>query len=473
MSAAAQPCIPPYPIVRAVQALPFRNFRVDDVLRSLDVAKACGFNFVRMSVDWNTVSGATPGAARNYVEVDDILDRLNQNGLGLILVLTGNVTKSGWGSLPAWGLFNSTDRANHVSLYTDLAAHVEANLAGALILQLGNEDANPSFGANGGVGYTYNIIKVDQSGSDPAVVTTGTHTLENGDWVSLVGVLGNENLNGVFQVSNVTSTTFEIPVTTGGNSTGTGSMTKQATVPQWRHDLYADLVPALKTATDAPLALSQYYLVGTIVNDVPQLSDINARNLDVAAHPYLEDIDIFGISLYLDHYMRPVFGGMGVLEAVRTAYAAIQARFDAVVEGTALEAKKLAVFETGLNMRQGGMRTDLSTSATIQNSASRHDLGGHSNLLRESRFFTLRGLWDNGCVTGLSPLLAHHGLVVFYNAMNDLEDHDRRSHPQHYGLANSEGQIYRSAELIARLNQVENLDYGTPGVAPEPPLTST
>ena len=70
-----------------------------------------------------------------------------------------------------------------------------------------------------------------------------------------------------------------------------------------------------------------------------------------------------------------------------------------------------------------------------------------------------------------SPLLPHHGLVVFYNAMNDLEDHDRRSHPQHYGLANSEGQIYRSAELIARLNQVENLDYGTPGVAPEPSLT--
>jgi hypothetical protein len=66
--------------------------------------------------------------------------------------------------------------------------------------------------------------------ANPSVITTAAaHGFVNGDTVAIVGHAGNTNANGGWIVTNLTSTTFSIPVFGNGAGTGTGTATKQPT----------------------------------------------------------------------------------------------------------------------------------------------------------------------------------------------------------------------------------------------------
>lgn len=66
------------------------------------------------------------------------------------------------------------------------------------------------------------------TGADPIVITTTTaHGYVNGDVVEIIGHLVNTQANGVWSVTNLTSTTFSIPTDGNGTGAATGMAMKQ------------------------------------------------------------------------------------------------------------------------------------------------------------------------------------------------------------------------------------------------------
>lgn len=75
--------------------------------------------------------------------------------------------------------------------------------------------------------------------ASPIVLTTGTHGLATGDTVLVGGVLGNTNANGIWQVTNVTGTTFSLQ-----GSTGNAAYTSGGYVVKLDSDAFLSDIPS-------------------------------------------------------------------------------------------------------------------------------------------------------------------------------------------------------------------------------------
>ena len=85
--------------------------------------------------------------------------------------------------------------------------------------------------------------------ASPIVVTTGTHGYSNGNQVSISGVLGNLATNGVWYISNVTATTFELD-----GSTGDGAYTSGGFSVDLSDNAVDDIPAGARVATSGNLA---------------------------------------------------------------------------------------------------------------------------------------------------------------------------------------------------------------------------
>jgi hypothetical protein len=74
------------------------------------------------------------------------------------------------------------------------------------------------------------VAIASSTAANPSVITTAaSHGFVNGDTVSIVGHAVNTAANGGWIVTNLTATTFSIPVLGIGAGTATGTATKQPT----------------------------------------------------------------------------------------------------------------------------------------------------------------------------------------------------------------------------------------------------
>ena len=77
--------------------------------------------------------------------------------------------------------------------------------------------------------YTPNITYTTGDGITPIVVTaTNTINLRNGDKIDISGVQGNTIVNGTWNISNVTNTSFEIASVGNGTYAGLGKWLRNA-----------------------------------------------------------------------------------------------------------------------------------------------------------------------------------------------------------------------------------------------------
>lgn len=95
----------------------------------------------------------------------------------------------------------------------------------------------------------YAEIITGATNATPIVVTTGTHGYVNGDQVSISGVLGNTATNGVFYISNVTGTTFELD-----GSVGSGAYTSGGISVDLSDDFLDDIPAGARVAVSGNLA---------------------------------------------------------------------------------------------------------------------------------------------------------------------------------------------------------------------------
>jgi hypothetical protein len=100
---------------------------------------------------------------------------------------------------------------------------------------IGNPDSKlPSFLAavasdpNNSLTWFAPVEIASSTGANPVVVTTtAAHGYVNGDVVEIIGHLVNTQANGVWSVTNLTSTTFSIPTDGNGTGTATGMAMKE------------------------------------------------------------------------------------------------------------------------------------------------------------------------------------------------------------------------------------------------------
>jgi hypothetical protein len=73
----------------------------------------------------------------------------------------------------------------------------------------------------------------------PIVITSNAHGFSNSQLVVITGVGGNTNANGVWQIANVTTNTFELSGSVGNAAYTSGGSVVNITIPQFVADLPA------------------------------------------------------------------------------------------------------------------------------------------------------------------------------------------------------------------------------------------
>lgn len=83
----------------------------------------------------------------------------------------------------------------------------------------------------------YGLQVTAATNAAPIVLTTATHGLTTNDRVMVGGVLGNTNANGIWQVTNVTGTTFSLQGSTGNAAYTSGGFVVKLDADQWISDI--------------------------------------------------------------------------------------------------------------------------------------------------------------------------------------------------------------------------------------------
>lgn len=76
--------------------------------------------------------------------------------------------------------------------------------------------------SSGTASYLREGVVTGATNASPIVVTSAGHGLQNGQKITISGVLGNTAANGTFKVAGVTSSTFELSGSTGNGAYSSG-----------------------------------------------------------------------------------------------------------------------------------------------------------------------------------------------------------------------------------------------------------
>lgn len=106
------------------------------------------------------------------------------------------------------------------------------------------------------------------SNATPIVVTSTAHGFANGDYVSIVGVLGNTATNGLRKIKNQAANTFELTDTSDVNIAGNGAFTGAGSVTNLTLVDFLDDVSAGRVNSDQTLASK------TVLSGVADAADI-------------------------------------------------------------------------------------------------------------------------------------------------------------------------------------------------------
>lgn len=163
--------------------------------------------------------------------------------------------------------------------------------------------------------------------ASPIVVTIATHNLENGDQITITGVLGNTAANGTWAIDNVTSNTFELVGSTGDGAYASGgqctrlSGTRCALIAVWGgrivlSGLETDPNNIFMSAVGDPFDFNYSPDVQTVQQAVAgSVTNGYGKNPDIvtALIPYTDDVLLIGGSHSIRRQLgNPAEGGINV-----------------------------------------------------------------------------------------------------------------------------------------------------------------
>lgn len=149
--------------------------------------------------------------------------------------------------------------------------------------------------AGGDVPGISNLAVSGATNATPIVITTATHGLSTGDYVTLSGVLGNTAANGTWTITVLSGTTFSLDGSSGNAAYAGGGVVQGGDLGQVDKIIQANAVPDDITAITESSTPFNVAIVATV--EVPQANvAIYAAAVQTALALYFAALPIGGIS---------------------------------------------------------------------------------------------------------------------------------------------------------------------------------
>lgn len=154
--------------------------------------------------------------------------------------------------------------------------------------------------ASGDVPGTANLAVTGATNASPIVVTTATHGLSTGNYVSITGVLGNTAANGTWVITVLSGTTFSLVGSAGNAAYTSGGIVQGGDLGQVDKIIQANAVPDNITNITRSAVAFPVAIVATV--EVPQANvSIYSAAVQSALALYFASLPIGGIDGYLQY----------------------------------------------------------------------------------------------------------------------------------------------------------------------------
>lgn len=196
--------------------------------------------------------------------------------------------------------------------------------------------------ASGDVPGAVNLIVSNATNVSPIVLTTGTHGLITGDYVSVEGVLGNTAANGTWNATVLSSTTFSLDGSAGNAAYTSGGVVQGGDLGQVDKIIQANAVPDDITNITQSAVPFNVAIVATV--EVPQAQvSIYASAVQSALATYFAALPIGGIDGYLQYNdIIGVLFSAGASYVRRIPVLTLNAGTSNLAYGSALDVAKLS-----------------------------------------------------------------------------------------------------------------------------------
>lgn len=149
------------------------------------------------------------------------------------------------------------------------------------------------------------------SNTNPITITANGHGLTAGQWVTISGVLGNTNADGVFAVQSPTTNTFQISANGSGTYVGGGQI-DGGDLGQVDSILQANCVPDNAVAVTQSALIQAVAITGSVSVPFAQVQTYQT-NLQASLAAYFQNLAIGGLLLTSGFYGLPIDVVIGLI----------------------------------------------------------------------------------------------------------------------------------------------------------------